>query len=331
MNFEFEKKEALARVEQVKKDEINRSEKKKQLIVIVLVSCVLVVVIVFAVFISRNLRTTRKQKVIIEEQKAIVEEKHKEITDSINYAERIQRSFLATKEMLDKNLSPNNTDNYFVLFKPRDVVSGDFYWATALPNGDFMYVTADSTGHGVPGAIMSILNISSLEKAVEKYTNPHEILNTTRQIIIDRLKKDGSTQGGKDGMDCSLVILDKNRKQLRYSASNNPLWIMRNQQLIEFAFDKMPVGRHDSEHVSFTSHNVELQPGDVIYTFTDGLPDQFGGPKGKKFKYTRLKEVLAHISTLPMRQQQQELQNELVQWMGILEQIDDVCVIGVRI
>ena len=268
-----------------------------------------------------------KQRDVIEEQKHIVEEKHKEITDSINYAERIQRSFLATKELLDENLK-----DHFVFFQPKDIVSGDFYWAAELNNHQFAIVTADSTGHGVPGAIMSILNISSLEKAVEEklLVEPSEILNHTRTKIIERLKKDGSSEGGKDGMDCSLISFDFKNNKLTYAAANNPVWIVRGHEILEFAPNKMPVGKHDRDIVSFTQHEIELQKGDVIYALTDGMPDQFGGPKGKKFMYKQLKELLISIAHLPMNEQKENLANELNNWKGNLEQVDDVCVIGIR-
>ncbi|MBK9192714.1 MAG: SpoIIE family protein phosphatase [Crocinitomicaceae bacterium] len=270
----------------------------------------------------------------IRQQKDHIEEKHKEITDSINYAERIQRSFLATKSLLDENLK-----EYFVLFQPKDVVSGDFYWATKLQNNQFALVTADSTGHGVPGAIMSILNITCLEKAVqeEKLVEPGEILNHARLNIIDRLKKDGSAEGGKDGMDASLVCFDLQNKKLSYAAANNPVWIVRPStgsgpgEILEFAPDKMPVGKHDKQHIPFTSNQVELKTGDVVYTLTDGMPDQFGGEKGKKFMYKKLKELLISIANDPMEMQKEKLSKAFFDWKGDLEQVDDVCVIGVRI
>lgn len=278
------------------------------------------------------------------EQKQLIEEKHKEITDSINYAERIQRSFLATKELLDENLK-----EHFVFFQPKDVVSGDFYWATTVGckqdvagSGKeplltancqrFILVTADSTGHGVPGSIMSILNISSLENTVkEGISEPAEILNHTRTKIIERLKKDGSPEGGKDGMDASLISFDFKNRSLSYAAANNPVWIVREGQLIECAPDKMPVGKHDKDSIPFTQHTIGLQEGDVVYALTDGFPDQFGGPKGKKFMYKSLKELLVSIALLPMEEQKETLRIAFNNWKGSLEQVDDVCLIGVRI
>ena len=291
----------------------------------------------FGAFMFNRFKVTQKQKHIIIEQKHIVEEKHKEITDSINYAERIQRSFMATHEHLSENLK-----DYFVFFKPKDVVSGDFYWTAKLNNNHFALVCGDSTGHGVPGAIMSLLNITSLEKSVETETAPHKILDTTRKIIIDRLKKDGSDEGGKDGMDCSLCVFDFTNNKLFIATAHNPVWIVRSvitprresevkNHIIEIKPDKMPVGKHDKDQTPFSQHQIELQKGDVIYALTDGFPDQFGGPKGKKFMSKNLRELLATNAHLPMHEQKQLIETNFVKWKGDLEQVDDVTVIGVRI
>ena len=276
--------------------------------------------------IRRQRDEVEKQRVIAEQQKDLIAENYKEITDSINYAERIQRSFLATKDLLDENLKA-----YFIFFQPKAVVSGDFYWAKRLDEDNFAFVTADSTGHGVPGAIMSLLNITSIEKAVETKNEPSQILNMTRQIIIDRLKNDGSEDGGKDGMDASLLILNKKRTKLIYSASNNPIWIVRNQELIELEYDKMPIGKHIKDDISFTQEEVEIQPNDMIYTITDGFPDQFGGPKGKKFKYRKLRELILAIAKLPIEEQREVLAKEFNDWKGDAEQVDDVTMVGIRV
>ncbi len=337
---EHKRKEAAAIAEQEKKEVIAKEEKEKQKVILFSVLAGLFLVIVFAVFMFNRFRVTQKQKNIIELkeketqqqnevikiQKHLVEEKHKEITDSINYAERIQRSFLATEKQLNENLN-----NYFVLFKPKDVVSGDFYWSAKLNNGNFALVTADSTGHGVPGAIMSLLNVTSLEKAIEHQTNPADILNHTRQTIIERLKKDGSEEGGKDGMDCSLLVFDFNNKQLLISAANNPVWVIRNNEMIEIKPDKMPVGKNDKQDQSFTTHTIELQKGDSIYTLTDGFPDQFGGEKGKKFMSKKLKELLLANVHLSIAQQKELLDSTFKNWVGDLEQVDDVTVIGIKV
>jgi tetratricopeptide (TPR) repeat protein len=297
--------------------------------------------LLFGGFIFNRFRVTSKQKGVIEEQKGkvettlqevghqkeIIEQAHKEITDSIDYAERIQRSFLASKEILDTNLK-----DYFVFFKPKDVVSGDFYWADLLSNGTFAVVNADSTGHGVPGAIMSILNISSIEGAVkEGSTAPHEIFNKTRKSIIKRLKKDGSLEGGKDGMDASIVCFDFEHKKLTYTAAQNPIWVIREKEVIQIKGEKMPVGRHELDHMPFEGGEFDIQKGDQVYTLTDGFQDQFGGPKGKKFMIKKMREYVLSISHLPMHEQHQKLDETFSNWKGDLEQVDDVCVIGVRV
>ena len=278
---------------------------------------------------QKQLENTVMQRTMeVVEQKQLIEEKHKEITDSINYAERIQRSFLASDDSLQKNLK-----EHFVLFKPKDVVSGDFYWATKLHDGKFALVTADSTGHGVPGAIMSILNITCLEKAIDemKLLDPGEILNHTRLSIIARLKRDGSLDGGKDGMDASLICFDLVNYSFTYAAANNPVWIVRNQEIIVCEPDSMPVAKHDKQHISFTSKQLKLESGDVVYALTDGYADQFGGPKGKKFMYKKLKQLILSISHHPMKIQQELLNEAFQTWKGNLEQVDDVCIVGIRI
>lgn len=325
-SYEVDKKETELRVENEKTQAIAMAEAKKQRIILIAVTGFAILGLVLAAMIFRNLRLNKQKNRIISAQKLLVEEKHKEITDSINYAERIQKSFLATKELLDENLI-----DYFVFFQPKDIVSGDFYWASKLNNGHFALVTADSTGHGVPGAIMSLLNITSLEKAIETNDEPSEILNTTRKIIIERLKKDGSADGGKDGMDCSLISFDIKEHKLTYAAANNPVWIVREQNILEFNPDKMPVGKHDRDNIPFSQHDLELKKGDVVYAITDGMPDQFGGPNGKKYKYKQLKELLITIAQLPMQDQKLLISNSLNQWKGEMEQVDDVTLIGIRI
>jgi serine phosphatase RsbU (regulator of sigma subunit) len=253
--------------------------------------------------------------------------KNQEIMDSINYAKRIQHSFLASDQLLDQNL-----DEYFVYFNPKEAVSGDFYWAGQLDNKSFAVSCADSTGHGVPGAIMSILNISSIEKAVEnKVSKPAEIFNQARKLIIERLKKDGSHEGGKDGMDASLIAFNPEKTIMHYVAAHNPIWIVREGELIDIKGEKMPVGKHDHDNIPFEGGEFELQKGDIIYTLTDGYQDQFGGKKGKKYKVKPFKCLLLKNAHLSMSEQHQKISETFDEWKGDLEQVDDVCVIGIRI
>ena len=280
---------------------------------------------------ERNLQleeTINVRTKTIVNQKHELEHKNKEIVDSINYAQRIQKSLLASDQLLKKNLK-----DYFVFFQPKDIVSGDFYWGAELAGDRFALVTADSTGHGVPGAIMSMLNISCLNEAIEgqKLKEPKDILNYTRYKVIKHLSNDGSQEGGKDGMDCSLICFDLTNNKLAYSAANNPIWIVRNNELIELKPDKMPVGKHDRDSESFNQNEFELQKNDVVYALTDGMPDQFGGPKGKKYMYKQLKELLLSINQLPLVQQKEKLQTEFNSWKSLMEQVDDVLLIGVRV
>ena len=285
----------------------------------------------------RTVQLAEKTKVA-EEQKHLIEEKHKEIIDSINYAERIQHALLASKKLLDENLSQTLSKgkgaepDYFILFKPKHVVSGDFYWATKLSNNQFVLVTADSTGHGVPGAIMSILNIACLKEAsLQGITSPELLLNETRRLVIENLKNDGSAEGGKDGMDASLLSFDFKNNLLQCACANNPVWIVRGETLIEIKPDKMPIGKHDKDNTTFTLQTQTLQKGDLIYTLTDGFADQFGGAHGKKFKYKQLQALLLSVAQEPMEIQKQKLNDVFDNWRGNLEQVDDVCLIGIRL
>ena len=273
------------------------------------------------------------QKDEILKQKLVVDKQHQEISDSINYAQRIQSSLIGSEKLLRKHLP-----DFFVLLIPRNVVSGDFYWAAPLSPNNFLLATADSTGHGVPGAIMSILNIACLKDSIEadKQTDPAEILNHTRKRIISSLAGDEEEEGGKDGMDCSLISYDFPNLRMFYAAANSPIWIVRNsengeKELIELKPDKMPVGKFTEELSAFTQHEVKLQKGDLVYTFTDGFADQFGGSQGKKFKYKPLRALLTEIANQPLNIQKQILKDTFLKWKGDEEQTDDVCLIGVKV
>lgn len=279
-------------------------------------------------------------------QKEIVEEKQKEIVDSINYAKRIQRAILAGDKLFDTSFK----NNYFIYYQPKDIVSGDFYWATPPKNNVFTLITGDCTGHGVPGAFMSLLNISFLNEAINqlKITDPAEILNHVRKRVIRSLAQDGSEEGGKDGMDCSVVCIDLANKKLILAAANNPVWIIRkidgepspgnsvidptaNYELIEFKADKMPVGRHIKEDQSFTTQTFDLKSGDFIYTLTDGVVDQFGGSKHKKITSRGLKNLLLQNANLPANEQKLKIETFIETWIGKIEQIDDMLLIGIKV
>lgn len=259
-------------------------------------------------------------------QKNLVEIKNQEITDSINYAQRIQKVLLTSEKYIKKHLP-----DFFILNKPKDIVSGDFYWAVEVDNC-FIIVTADCTGHGVPGAFMSLLGINYLNEIVieRKITQPDLILNELRKEIIEALNPEGD-EDGKDGMDMVLSKFDLKNNQLTFACANNPLWILRNKELIEYKADKMPVGKGPKDNIGFTLQTVDLKKGDIIYTFTDGYADQFGGPKGKKFMYKQLKDKLINNNNLSLQNQKELLTQEITQWQGSLKQVDDILVIGIKV
>lgn len=267
------------------------------------------------------------QKEKVQLQKELLEKKNNEVMDSINYAQRIQKSLLSSDKLLSRNLK-----EYFVLFKPKDIVSGDFYWASETKEG-FIVVNGDCTGHGVPGAFMSVLMISKLSEVIKEknITRPDLILNQLRSEVISSLNPSDSNEITRDGMDAVVCKFDFKSMKLEFAAANNTFYIVKNGELIIAKPDKMPVGKSDSDTTPFTYNEVSLAGGDMIYTFTDGYADQFGGPKGKKFKYKQLCELLLKISQHPLNEQYVKLNNEFENWKGQLEQIDDVCVIGIRV
>ncbi len=267
------------------------------------------------------------QKHLIQEQKHKVEEHQKEIVDSINYAKRIQYALLANEVMLN-----NNLNQHFVLFNPKDIVSGDFYWA-AEHNNMFYIAVCDSTGHGVPGAFMSLLNIGFLNEAVKEkgIEKPNEILNYVRKRLIESI----SNEQQKDGMDAILFCFETNfsnplLKKITYAAANNEPILIRDNVIIELAKDRMPVGKGEKAD-SFTLQSLEAKTGDVLYLYTDGYADQFGGEKGKKFKYKQLNELLLSTSTISSDAQKEILLEKFTSWKGDLEQVDDVLIVGIKL
>ncbi|MCW3102393.1 MAG: rsbU 7 [Bacteroidetes bacterium] len=258
-----------------------------------------------------------QEKNKVTEKNEIIGRKQKEILDSITYAQRIQYSLLANDQLLQENLP-----EHFVLFRPKDIVSGDFYWATKK-DGRFYLAVCDSTGHGVPGAFMSLLNISFLNEAVNEknITEPHKVLNHVREQLIR------SMEGGQDGMDATLICFEKGK--LSYASAHNKPVLVRNGEVIELPADKMPVGKGERME-SFALHTLDVQKNDVLYLFTDGYADQFGGAKGKKFKYRQMHTAFISIANEPMQKQHELLDHTFQQWRGELEQVDDICIIGVR-
>lgn len=267
---------------------------------------------------------TKKQNQVISEQKHIVEEKNKEITDSISYAKRLQEAILPPLSYIDKYLSDN-----FILYKPKDIVAGDFYWAEYL-DGLFFIAAADSTGHGVPGAMVSVVCSNALNRSVKEFkiTDTGKILDKTRDLVLETFSK-GSNEV-KDGMDISLLCIDSRNKKVFWSGANNSLWFTENDRMVEIKADKEPIGKTENPK-PFRTHQLEYKAGTIFYLFTDGYADQFGGPNGKKFKSRQLGDLLCHNTQLSLDQQKQLLDATFETWRGDLEQVDDVTLIALKI
>lgn len=323
---EMSQQKRLQQEEQKNRDAIAKAKIDAQKNIIMASLIALAVVLVLVVFILRGYNAKRKANLIISKQKEIVEAKQKEILSSIYYAKRIQNALLTSENYFKKRLN-----DFFILYKPKDIVSGDFYWALEHKNV-FYLIVADCTGHGVPGAFMSLLNISILnELIIEKgVLRPDLILNEARKEIIRSLNPEGGDES-KDGMDCILCAFDFKNNKLQYACANNSFFIVRDEKLIISETDKMPVGlSHDNEK-SFALHEMDFKKNDQLFLITDGYADQFGGAKGKKFKYKQLQELLLKLSVKNTEEQKETLNNEFENWKGNLEQVDDVCVIGIKI
>lgn len=266
-----------------------------------------------------------RQKSEIERKSIELEEVYLQLKDSIHYAKRIQDTILPTSHKV-KRLLPNA----FVLFKPKDIVSGDFYWIEE--KNDWIYFAAvDCTGHGVPGAFMSLLGYNNLKDILKNAQSitPAEILNQLRDNLMSTLSAEGSAQT-KDGMDITLCAINFKTRKLQYAAAFNPLIMIRNEAMEIYPANKFPVGFHHGDKQAFDNHEMELHPGDQIFVFSDGYADQFGGPNGKKFMAGNFKRLLQKISTYDSFKQKEVLNTTLMEWQGVHEQVDDVLVIGVK-
>jgi len=290
-------------------------------------------VLIFLVFVYIQLQEKKKKNVLLAKQKQEIEcqrdllsKQKQEITDSIRYAHRIQRAILPP-EHLPEEIMPE----HFVLFKPRDIVSGDFYWIASQNNKTYI-VAADCTGHGVPGAFMSMLGVAFLNEIVlyHKNTESDVILNELRKLVKTTLAQSKNTEGTKDGMDISFCIINWIQNTIQYSGAYNPLYYFRNGEFNEIKADKMPIGAYMKDHMPFTKHEFSFEAGDTFYIFSDGFVDQFGGDDGRKFMTKNFKRLLESIQSKPMAEQMEVLDNTLLEWRGEHEQIDDICVIGFR-
>lgn len=335
--YETDKKQKeieLLNQEKEKNETISAEQEKRKNVIIYSSIAILAIVTFFSIFLFKRYRLTKQQN-------KIIEEKNKDITDSINYAQKIQSSILPSDEDF-KIAFPES----FVLYKPKDIVSGDFYWIGTNPN-EFpaidkakgenwkvknpLIAAVDCTGHGVPGSLMSMLGNSLLNKIVDthKITKPNEILNALRIEIINSLKQHGENEN-KDGMDIALCIAYDDK--IEFAGANNPIYIIRKNGILEeIKADKMPIGYSGLELKPYINHSVQMEKGDSFYLFTDGYADQFGGKEEKKFKYKQLKELLISIYSEPMETQKEVLNETIEKWKGVNEQTDDILIIGIKV
>ena len=359
MEYEYEKQQAIKDAEHEAQMEIHAAEKKRQKTITYSVSSGLALVVLFSFFLYNRFRVTRKQKRIIEEkekqtqlqnieiskQKELVEEKNTEILDSITYAKRLQDAILPPTKLVNSYLTES-----FILYKPKDIVAGDFYFMDVVEEGDkrlIYYVAADCTGHGVPGAMVSIVGANGLKRCIQEFglRDPGKILDKLSELVAENFAQ--SEEKIRDGMDlalCCLEVKNGNTQKLHFAGANNPLWIINPQREkapeaatpfrqeggYEIKADKQAIGY--TENIKpFTTHTLNVEKGDTLYTFSDGFPDQFGGEKAKKFKSANFKKLLLSIYNKPMDEQKAVINQTFEDWKGELEQIDDVCVIGVRV
>jgi serine phosphatase RsbU (regulator of sigma subunit) len=268
-----------------------------------------------------------RQKSEIETKNEELEILYKQVTDSIHYAKRIQDAILPTANTI-RQLLPDS----FILFKPKDIVSGDFYWIEKKKNLVY-FAAVDCTGHGVPGAFMSLVGHNILKDIINNSAaeRPGEILDRLRDGVMDALKVDDGGKQAKDGMDMTLGAIDFGKMELQYAAAFNPLYIVRAGELIMHQANKFPIGSFIGDKVNFDNHVIPLLPGDQIFVFSDGYADQFGGPSGKKFMVGNFRKLLTQIAPLDSAIQKQKLNETLLSWQGGQEQVDDVLVIGVKV
>jgi len=314
--YESDKRETLLKEKQ-------EEDKRVAAIIIWSVASGLLLVIVFSVFVYRSLRVTRKQKHVIEKQNELVEEKQKEILASITYAKRLQDAILPPPDFIKQHLPDN-----FILYKPKDVVAGDFYWMEVVD--DYIFIAAaDSTGHGVPGAMVSVVCSNALNRSVKEFglRDTGKILDKVTDLVLETFEK--SISDVKDGMDISLLAFHKPSRRIQWSGANNPLWYFAEGEFKEIKANKQPIGKYDNRQ-PFTAQNIEYSDNAIFYLFTDGYADQFGGPKGKKFKYKQLEEILHSIHNKNLEEQKKILGEIFESWRENVEQVDDVCIIGIQ-
>lgn len=317
--YETEKKEQQIALQNIKL----RNHKIKVWTLIIVLALVLGIV----VQIMRINRNKRKTNLILEEKNRLLAESNRQITNSITYASVIQAAILPPIELFQKNFP-----EHFIIFKPKDIVSGDFYWFTKKED-KIIVAVADCTGHGVPGAFMSMLGISYLNEIIniQKTQSTQEILNLMRKRVIDALRQKENRIDTRDGMDISLCALNITTNVMEFSGAYRSVVIFSGNEKIIIDGDKMPIGYHKTRKSSFTTKKYQLKKDDIFYLYTDGFPDQFGGEQGKKYTRLKFREFLTTIRQLPMDIQKQKLDDELKTWQGRYEQIDDITILGIKV
>jgi serine phosphatase RsbU (regulator of sigma subunit) len=339
--FETEKKEKILALQKIELEK-NNLKSEQQTVFIYLFSASTLVFLFLAFFVFRSYRQKRKANLLLERQnkevirkaeeinmqKSIIEAKNKDITDSIRYAQHIQEAILPPDDLVYELLQES-----FVLYMPKDIVSGDFYYVRKIDDR-VIFAVVDCTGHGVPGAFMSVLAHSAISGVLQqqKVNSAAILLNFLADAIKETFRHHHYEASIADGMDIAVCILDRKKMNLQFAGAKNPVvWISKGK-IVEFKGDKQVIsGTSDKTCAPFTNHVIDLNKGDSLYIFSDGFADQFGGPSGKKFKFSRLKDFLISISEMPLYQQKQKLTDEFLNWKGELEQVDDVCMMGVRV
>ncbi len=374
MQYEFDKKQRIQELEKQKREALQQARIQRQKTITGFFITGFLLMILLAIAIFRGYRNKKKANKLLEEknneilnknvllnqqkeeieaqrdeieiqrdfvikQKDEIAQQNKHITDSIIYAQRIQQAVLPPEDFFNKILL-----EYFILFKPRDIVSGDYYWATEK-NGKIILVAADCTGHGVPGAFMSLLGVSYLNEIVNKINtrkgeeiHANEILNHLRSAIKTSLRQTGKFHEAKDGMDMALCVIDTKEMKMQYAGANNPLLLLRNNELIKYNADRMPVGIHYRGEKPFTNNEIDIKKGDAIYIYSDGYVDQFGGEKGRKFMNKRFRDLIHDNHKKPMTEQKEIFETTIAEWQKSpndrgerFKQIDDILVIAFRI
>lgn len=324
--YQFEKKDQQIKYQQEKLLQ-QKSELNKNRAIFLLVLIILTVAVIFIIYISFTLRNKKRTNKNIEEKNLLLTQQQRSITDSIKYAQKIQQAVVPTDTMALQILK-----NYFLLWMPRDIVSGDFWWL-AQKNNLVVVAVADCTGHGIPGAFMSMLGVAFLNEIVnsQKTIKSNIILNQLRIKVKNTLQQTGKTYEAKDGMDIALLVIDYQNMTLQYSGAHNPLYICRNNNIIVYKADRNPIGIYIKEKESFTLNTIELQPNDTLYIFTDGFIDQFASQTNEKFGSARFTSLIKSVQQHNIEQQKIIFADTLNQWRGNQQQTDDILVLGIKI